>query len=126
MPAEQSPHEQMVSGLWDKLKERAGGLGGLIGKGYDATPLSEDDEAMLWSRRALSVEQEWDLWRQGLTPEEIGMQVFPDRERLVKSGGRIEPSQWYSRANTLAARAERTRAGQDDQQSVSMPTEGTT
>jgi hypothetical protein len=143
--ADETPTTQMVSGLWDQMKDKAAGLGGLIGAGYGATALSQDDEDMLWDQRFLTIEQEHDLWRARkqvpvmgpdgrpvagpdgsplmqdtaeprYTPEEIGKLVFQNREALAKRGGNLEPKDQYRKFATLAQRAERRRLAVEQEQ----------
>lgn len=104
-----SKSEMLISGLWDRLKEKAKGVGGLAAPGVNMDRLTPDEELAIWNRRAIPIEQEWEMWRAGKTPEEIGMAVFPDREKLVKSGGRIEPSQWFAYSMKMAQKAEAAR-----------------
>ena len=99
-----APTTQFLDGLWEAVKGRAASMAPVFGSGSGGTTLSRDQIDLLWNERHLTPEQEAALWQQGLTPEEIGMQVFKNRERLMKSGGRIEPSQWISWANRQAQR----------------------
>lgn len=101
--------EAFMRGLWDATKAKAAGMAAYAAPGMGGRELSDEEIAQAWNTRALSVEQEWDLWRQRkpdgspqYTPEEIGMQVFPHREKLAKSGGRVEPKDWIGWANRRA------------------------
>jgi hypothetical protein len=120
--------EQHLRGLWDQMKARAKGMSIVYGPGYDNKPLSREEEKTLFRQRALSVEQEHELWRATnqdgspmYTPERIGQLVFDQREKLAKSGGRIEPKQWIKYLNDLAAEVE-----DEDRQTAaaSWPAEG--
>lgn len=98
------PSQQFLDGLWEATKGRAASMAPVFGEGAGGTTLSQAKIDVLWNERHLSPEQEAELWQQGLTPEEIGLQVFKNRERLMKSGGRIEPAQWISWCNRQARR----------------------
>lgn len=111
-----APTQKFMDNLWEAVKGRAKAMAPVFGEGSGGTALSRDHIDMLWSERHLTPEQEAQLWRQGrtpesiaagekpLTPEEIALQVFQNRERLMKSGGRIEPNQWVSWCNATARR----------------------
>jgi len=131
MPEEQDRRsEAFVRGLFDAAVQRARGLAGYMDPGMGGKRLSDQDIDAAWNTRALSVEQEWDLWRQGrtseslargeraLTPEEIGMQVFPHREKLGKSGGRIMPKEYAQWVNGRAKREEDKRQAAQPMQSA--------
>lgn len=104
MPTSQSA-EQFAAGLWDSMRGHVAALAPHFSPGYGNSELTPEQELAIWNDRQLSIEQEWELWDQGLSAEEIGMRVFPYREQLVKSGGRVEPEQWIAKANALAKRA---------------------
>jgi hypothetical protein len=115
--------EGFLRGLFETTVEKARGMSAYMAPGLGGKKLSDEDVSLAWNTRALTVEQEWDLWRIGrtpetagqriLTPEEIGMQVFPHRERIAKSGGRVQPKEWFSWVNQ---RAERERKKKEQQQ----------
>lgn len=116
MPTYDEKTTTHLEGLWNRMKDMAGGMAGVYGQGYNTKPLNEHEELMLWNKRALSLDQEWALWRQGrtpetqgqpiLTPEEIGLKVFPEREKLAKSGGRVEPKDWHAYIKKMADKSE--------------------
>lgn len=122
--------ELFTQGLWTSMKERAAGAARVYGPGSNNKELTPDEEATIWNTRTMPLEKEWDLWRQGLTPEEIGLQVFGDREKLVKSGGRLEPKDWARKIESLMPRAKALREAQQQQEAAvagpmdGMPTEG--
>lgn len=105
--------ESFLRGAFETLMKRAEGMAPHFAAS-GGKKLSDEEIETAWNTRALSVEQEWELWRQGntpetahlpkLTPEEIGLKVFPHREKLAKSGGRIEPKQFIGWANSYAER----------------------
>lgn len=107
--------------MWERLKQDATNASGIFSGQGHSKKLSLDEKLAVWNDRALSVEQEWELWRQGrtpesiargekpLSPEEIGLKVFPKREQLYKSGGNVEPKDWIKEANYLAQEAEKRR-----------------
>jgi hypothetical protein len=69
--------------------------------------ITPEEELALWNERHLSIEQEHDLWRQGLTPEEIGLRMFPNREILAVSEGRAQsPSAQIQYVNSMAKRSD--------------------
>lgn len=119
--------EQFMRGLFETTVEKARGMAGYMSPGLGGKKLSDADVSLAWNERALTVEQEWDLWRVGrtpetagqrpFTPEEIGLQVFPKRERIAKSGGRVEPKEWMVWVNQ---RAEHERKKQEQQASPMM------
>ncbi len=121
--AEQTQQERYLSGLWESMKQRSAGLATTVGPGVDTKSLTPLQHDQLWDERFLTIEQEWKLWEQGrtpetagqpiLSPEEIGMRVFANREKLAKTGGRLEPSAWYAYTSRMAARAEARRQGAD-------------
>src|SRR5688572_9510132 len=87
-----------VKGLYEAMKKRAADIAPQFAPGYGTKELTPDDAYEIWHRRAMPLEKEWALWGETLpdgspkyTPEQIGLLVFPDREKYVKSGGRIEP-----------------------------------
>ena len=133
---DQTQQERYLSGLWNQMKQRSAGLATTVGPGIDTKSLTPAEHDRLWDERFLTIEQEHDLWRQGrtpetagqpiLSPEEIGMRVFQNREKLAKTGGRLEPSQWYDYISRMADRAERRRQGAEmpDTTPVSTETEG--
>lgn len=114
--------EEFMRGLFEQTVEKARGVAAYMSPGLGGKKLTPAEEEMAWSERALSVEQEWDLWRLGrtpetagqrpLTPEEIGLQVFPKRERIAKSGGRVQPKEWVAWVNSYAERQRKKRAEQ--------------
>lgn len=124
MPEQDRRSEAFMRGLFDATIERAKGLAGYMDPGMGGKRLSDDEIDAAWNTRALTVEQEWNLWRQGrtpesvargermLSPEEIGMQVFPHREKLGKSGGRIMPKAYADWVNQRANREEKKRQTQ--------------
>lgn len=119
MPEPQSPDERRVKGLYQAALENAKGLATHFQPGYGTKELTPADTDMLWNERALSVEQEHDLWRAvkpdgtpQFTPEEIGLQVFPKRLGLMQGGGRIEPKAQHAWVNTQARRVEKQRQQQ--------------
>ena len=108
------PSDDFLAGLYETMRGRAAGLAPHFQPGYGATELDGDDLETVWNRRAMPIEKEWELWRQGrtpetahlpmLSPEHIGLLVFPDREKLAKSGGRVEPHEFISWTNAMAKR----------------------
>lgn len=103
-------------GLFEQMKGHAMGMAGAA-DADELEKLTPDEKLMLWNRRAMPIEKEWELHREvnpdgtpRYTPEDIGLMVFPDRERLAKSGGRIEPKEFAREANRLAKRAAERRA----------------
>lgn len=126
--------EAFLRGLWDATVNKAQGMSGYMAPGLGGQKMTPDDIDEAWNHRALTVEQEWDLWRQGstperiaagerkLTPEEIGMQVFPHREKLAKSAGRVQPKDWIGWVNQQANR----QVKNSEQQPAAVPAEGMT
>lgn len=112
------PDQAFLDGLYQTIRKRAAGMAPHFQPGYDATELDGDDLEAVWNERAMPLEAEWELHRalgpDGVTPlytrEQIGLMVFPKRERLAKSGGRVEPKEWISWANSTAKRMEKRRA----------------
>lgn len=124
LPTLDQRNEPFMRGAMEAAIEKAKGLAPYFGPGYGAKKVQPDEINTAWNTREMSVEQEWDLWRQRkpdgspmYTPEEIGLKVFPHRERLAKSGGRIQPRDWIAWANQQAER--------QFKQSGQQPAEGT-
>jgi hypothetical protein len=124
------PNRDFLKGAYEAMRTRAQGIADQMKPGVGATELDSDDFETVWNRRAMSLEEEWELWRQrqpdGVTPlyspEQIGTMVFKDREKLIKSGGRVEPKEWISFANTAAKRM---RAKREAREAMSpVPLEG--
>lgn len=114
VPKYQPQSREYAKQLWEKFKEDAANTAARIGTGYDTKQLTMDEKLAIWNDRALTVEQEWELWRAGeLSPEAIGMRVFPKREQLAKSGGNLEPDLWIKAANHYAQEAEKRRRAAD-------------
>lgn len=130
MAGEQQVNDHFLEGLYRAMRRRAETLAAHFQPGYDAKELDGDDFEALWNRRHLTIEQEWELWRARNTdgtpmhtPEMIGSMVFRDREKLIKSGGRVEPKEWISFANTTAKRMAAKRAQQQSALALT-PVEG--
>ena len=111
------PDKDFFEGLYQSMRGRAAGMAERFKPGYGSKELDGDDLETLWNRRAMSIEQEWALHRElnqdgtpAYTREQIGLQVFPDREKLAKSGGRVEPREFISWTNAMARRMEKKRA----------------
>lgn len=116
---ETSPGGERAEGLYREALERARGQAPHFQPGYGTKELTPDEIDLLWDQRALSVEQEHELWRAvnedgtpRYSPEEIGAQVFDQRLRLASGGGRIEPKDQHAWVNKQAKRAEQRRAQQ--------------
>ena len=126
-----TPTPKFIEGLYDAIRKRAADLAPKFGPGYGTKALTPDDLEAVWNRRSMPLEQEWNLWRQGRTPEtahlptltpaQIGLMVFPEREKLAKSGGRVEPSEFISWTNQTAKRMAEKRAAR---QAAAPPMEG--
>lgn len=124
------PTQQFMDGLWESVKSRAEAMAPVVGSGAGGKTLNSREIDMLWAEKHLSPAQVEDLWRIGRTPEsiargekpltveEISMREHGNRERLMKSGGRIEPAQWIAWANRQAQRAQ---DQQNAQQSPAQP-----
>lgn len=131
MADEQQPSPEFLEGLYQRMRARAAGMAPRFQPGTDSTELDGDDLETLWNKRAMPVEQEWELHRavkEDSTPlysrEQIGLMVFPEREKLAKSGGRVEPKEFIRWANRTA---QRMRARRDARAAMSpMPVEGST
>lgn len=100
-----------MEGLYQQMKQRAKSMAPMLSTDEDARKLNADDVSMLWNRRSMPVEKEWELFRARnpdgtpmFTREQIGLMVFPDREGLAKRGGRIEPKDQISFVNQTAQR----------------------
>jgi hypothetical protein len=117
--AEKSPGEERAKGLYQAAVEHAKGLAPHFQPGYGTKELTPDEIDLLFDQRALSVEQEHELWRATkedgtpmYSPEEIGTKVFPERLKLASGGGRFEPKDQHAWINKQAKRAEQRRAQQ--------------
>jgi len=127
------PTPEFIEGLYEAMKARAASLAPHFTPGYGSKAMNADDEDVVWNRRKIPVEQEWELWRQKkpdgtpmFTPSQIGLMVFPDREKFAKSGGRVEPKDWITFANRTAQRMAAKREAQQQSAEMSAPpmTEG--
>lgn len=130
--ADQHVNAEFLEGLYQTIRKRAAGMAPNFSPGYDSKELDGDDLETVWNRRAMPLEDEWELHRavqeDGVTPlytkEQIGLLVFPDREKLAKSGGRVEPSEWIRWVNFQAKRMAAKREAQAAMQPA--PMEGST
>lgn len=111
MPDLQQPGPAFLEGMYQAIRSRAAGMAPRFQPGYDATELDGDDLEVVWNERAMPLEQEWELHRAMkpdgtplYTREQIGLMVFHKREKLAKSGGRVEPKEWISWTNQTAKR----------------------
>lgn len=111
------PDRDFLEGMYQQMRGRASEMAPRFKPGYGATELDGDELEAVWDKRAMSLEQEWELHRAvnedgtpKLTREQIGLMVFPERERLAKSGGRVEPREMIAWVNQTARRMEQRRA----------------
>src|SRR5215475_7294483 len=107
------PQEEFSRGLWEAMKGSTAAVADHFAPGFGGKELSPQEELAIWNERHLTLEQEWELWRAGFTPEEIGLKVFQNRQRLAKSGGRLEPAQEIAYANAIAKRSEQAKREAD-------------
>lgn len=121
-----TPTPEFIEGLYDAMRKRAADMAPSFAPGYGTKKMTPEDVETVWNRRAMPVEQEWELWRAVkpdgspmYTPAQIGMQVFPEREKFAKSGGRVEPKEWITFANQTAKRMAAKREAQ--QAALSAP-----
>lgn len=131
MAGQDQRDEVFLRGLFDAAIERARRLSEYMSPGAGGKRMTDDEIEQAWNERAMPVEQEWELWKIGktpetagmrpLTPEEIGLRVFPRREKLAKSGGRVRPSEFIGWTNNYA---ERRRKAKEQQQAPMMGAEG--
>lgn len=127
------PDDAFLEGMYQTMRKRAESMAPHFRPGYGAKELDGDELETVWNRRALTLEQEWELHRavaeDGVTPrytrEQIGLLVFPDREKLAKSGGRVEPKEWISWVNSTAKRMAARRAAREAALNAGSP-EGST
>ena len=129
--AEQQVNAEFLEGMYQAMRKRAESMAPHFKPGYDAKELDGDDLDTVWNRRAMSLEQEWELHRAvnedgspKFTRRQIGLMVFPDREKLAKSGGRVEPAEVISWVNSTAKRMAARREVRVAEQSTMMPMEG--
>jgi len=115
--ADQQVNAEFLEGLYQTIRKQASGMAPKFSPGYDSAELDGDELETVWNRRAMPIEQEWALHRavkEDGTPlysrRQIGLMVFPDREKLAKSGGRVEPHEWISWTNQTARRMAQRRA----------------
>ena len=105
------PDDVFLEGLYQTFMAHAKGLAPLISSD-GAQKLNQDEIDILWDHpRAMPIEKEWELHRAVqddgspmYSPEQIGLMVWPQRERIAKSGGHIEPKDFIRAANRQAAR----------------------
>lgn len=116
------PNEAFFAKGYELLKDRARRMAGQVASDEGAKKLSEDEISTLWNERAMPLEQEWELHRARqadgtptYTPEQIGLLVFPKREQLAKSGGRLEPNEVTAWANRRAEKEAAKRAAANEQ-----------
>lgn len=125
------PSPEFLKGLYEALRGRAAGLAPHFQPGYDSAELDGADVETLWHRRSMPLEAEWALHRARnpdgtptYTREQIGLMVFKDREKLAKSGGRVEPKEWIAWTNSTARRMEKKRAARETSEAPTPPAEG--
>jgi hypothetical protein len=114
------PNSDFLEGLWQQARARVGDMAGQFTPDPETTKtLDSGDVETLWNLRAMPLEKEWELHRATkpdgspmFTPEQIGLMVFPHRERLMKSGGRVEPKEQVRWANQMAKRQQAKRMAQ--------------
>lgn len=125
----QGPDDAFLEGLYQTIRKRAAGMAVHLQPGYGAKELDGDELETVWNRRAMPLEAEWELHRAKkedgtplYTRRQIGLMVFPDREKLAKSGGRVEPKEVTKWVNSVARRM----AAKREQQAAMrpIPTEG--
>lgn len=104
------PDDAFMEGLYQTFMSKAKGMAPFINSD-GAKKLTPDEISLLWNKRAMPIEKEWELHR-AVNPdgspmysrEQIGLMVYPERERLAKSGGNIEPKAFIGQANRIAQR----------------------
>jgi hypothetical protein len=106
-----NPDDEYMEGLWQRIKAEVGQMAPMLAPDTDARKLNGDDVSMLFNKRHMSLEEEWNLWRAKnpdgtpmFTREMIGLMVFKDREGLAKRGGRLEPKDQIQWVNQQAKR----------------------
>lgn len=108
-----SKTEVFISGLWDRMKERAAGMAAAYGGGMNTKKLTRDEEKLLFRARTdadgkpgISDEEAISHLQAGMSREAVGLLMYPRREKLAKSGGRLEPKDWIDYLNRLADEVE--------------------
>ena len=99
---------------YEMAVNRARGTAEHFKPGYGTQELKPDDEMAVWmdtGGKQWAPEEIHAMYQAGLTQQQIGLKMYPERERLVKGGGRIEPRQWVAKAQALAKRYEIQQAG---------------
>ena len=108
MPKE-SRAERFGREYYEHEKEASKGLADVYGTGYQGKKLTRAEEKLIWMARVdkdgkpgISDEEAQQWLAAGKSREEVGMHMFPQREPLAKSGGRVEPKDWITFANKIS------------------------
>lgn len=110
---DESKAEQRAKLTYEMAVERARGTAKHFTPGYGTTELKPDEKLAVFmdqGDKQWSLDEIHQLYRDGLTREQIGLKMFPKREQLYKTGN-IEPRAWIKAANDLARRAAIREAG---------------
>lgn len=118
--------DEFFEGLYQQQRARAAAMAEASDVDSSVKKLTPEEFSTIWNRRAMPLEKEWELFRQRnedgtptYTREQIGLMVFPDREKLAKSGGKFEPREFIKNANAIARRESAKREQQ--QQTIVSP-----
>ena len=98
--------QEIAKMIWADMKKQAQEIAEMRGLAPGNKKLTPDEELALFMREApdWSPDKEAILLAEGKTREEVGLLKYPERERLAKSGGRIQPKDWIAWANQQAER----------------------
>jgi hypothetical protein len=109
MPKQDSRAERFGRDYYEHEKQASKGLAGEYGTGYGGKKLTRAEEKLIFMSRVgkdgkpgISDEEAQQMLAAGKSPEEVGMLMFPQREPLAKSGGRIEPKDVIDWVNKIA------------------------
>lgn len=102
----EDPGTVRARATYEMAMERARGTAGHFSPGYGTKDLTPDEELATFMDQGetpKTLEEIHEMYRQGLTQNQIGLVMYPKREQLYKSG-RPEPKAFIQKANALARR----------------------
>jgi len=93
--------------LWADTKAQVLGMAKLAGPGKDQTPLTPEDELLLWMTVAdgWTPEQEMQMLLDGKSREDVGLAKYSHRKRMIEQGDRFFDK--YAQARYAARMAQK-------------------
>lgn len=114
MPQQQDRDERVANLVIDRVVPEARRVSQLLDRTYGRKQLTAAEELAVWRHRAMSPEDEAMAWQQAQMQDvpyeqaaaQIAQQVYPDRHRLMKAGGRITLEEQAAYVKRMAERAQ--------------------